>query len=226
MALFPGAVTSFLAYRRDLARIGDVPLLPMLAVSLLGGLIGAVLLLSTPDSAFRAVVPWLLLLASIAFAFARPAGAALRRFVHVGPVFVLVLQFLLAVYGGYFGGAVGIMMMAAWSLLSSAEIKSMNPAKCTAGGCDERGRGGLLHRRGRGVVARDAGHALRRRSGRLHRRAPLAPSPAASRALDRDGDFVRNDGGVLRRGGLTADSEHESRLKRSLEALALPLHGG
>jgi len=74
-------------------------------------------------------VPWLLLLASLAFAFGRPVGDALRRRVRIGPPLVLSVQFLLAIYGGYFGGAVGIMMMAVWGLLSSAEVKVMNPAK-------------------------------------------------------------------------------------------------
>lgn len=129
VALFPGALTSLWAFRRDLVRVGEVGLGPMLAISAAGGLVGAVLLLVTSDATFRLLVPWLLLLASLAFAFGRPAGAALRRLVRIGPAMVLSVQFVLAVYGGYFGGAVGIMMMAAWSLLSSAELKVMNPAK-------------------------------------------------------------------------------------------------
>ena len=129
VALFPGALTSIWAFRRDLVRIGEVDLGAMLAVSVAGGLTGAVLLLVTSDATFRIVVPWLLLLASLAFAFGRPVGAALRRRFRIGPALVLTLQFLLAIYGGYFGGAVGIMMMAVWGLLSSAELKVMNPAK-------------------------------------------------------------------------------------------------
>lgn len=129
VALFPGALTSMWAFRHDLARIGNVPIGAMLAVSMAGGLTGALLLLVTSDTTFRAVVPWLLLLASVAFACGRPAGAALRRTVRIEPGAVLAVQFVLAVYGGYFGGAVGIMMMAAWGLLSAAELKAMNPAK-------------------------------------------------------------------------------------------------
>jgi uncharacterized protein len=129
VALFPGALTSIWVFRGDFVRVGEVHLGAMLAVSVAGGLTGAVLLLVTSDATFRVVVPWLLLLASLAFAFGRPVGAALRRRARIGPALVLSVQFLLAIYGGYFGGAVGIMMMAVWGLLSSAELKVMNPAK-------------------------------------------------------------------------------------------------
>ncbi len=129
VALFPGAVTSMWAFRRDVERVGGVPLGAMLAASVGGGIVGAVLLLVTSDAVFRAVVPWLLLLASLAFAFGARLGAALRRRVRVGAAMLLPVQFLVAIYGGYFGGAVGIMMMAIWGLLSSASLKEMNPAK-------------------------------------------------------------------------------------------------
>ena len=129
VALFPGAVTSVLAFRRDLVRVGGVPLPLMLATSVAGGLLGAVLLLVTSDAAFRAVVPWLLLLASLAFAFGGRLGLWLRRRFRIGPRVMLPVQFGLAVYGGYFGGAIGILLMAAWGLLSDATLKALNPAK-------------------------------------------------------------------------------------------------
>ncbi len=129
VALFPGAVTSGWAYRNLLGGIGAVTLPALLIVSVIGGLLGAVLLLATPQSAFNALVPWLLLLATVAFAFGRQVGVALRRMVHIGRITTLAAQFLLAIYGGYFGGAVGIMMMAVWSLLSSSDLRQMNPTK-------------------------------------------------------------------------------------------------
>lgn len=129
VALYPGSLTSTWAYREDLAGFGGLSLRALLAVSLAGGFVGALLLLSTPQAAFDAVIPWLLLLATMAFAFRRQAGTALRRLTGVGAGSVLAVQFLLGVYGGYFGGAVGIMMMAVWSLLGSADLKAMNPAK-------------------------------------------------------------------------------------------------
>ena len=139
VALLPGNLASSYVYRDGLSGdglggIGGVKLRTMLAVSLAGGLLGAVLLLSTPQADFDAVIPWLLLLATLAFALGGQAGAALRRVARIGPAPVVAAQFVLAVYGGYFGGAVGIMMMAAWSLLGAADLKvpdlkAMAPAR-------------------------------------------------------------------------------------------------
>ncbi|ADO76123.1 sulfite exporter TauE/SafE family protein [Stigmatella aurantiaca] len=129
VALFPASLASTWAYRRELSGIGTVSLRALLPVSLAGGALGALLLLATPPERFDEILPWLLLLASLTFAFGQRAGAVLRRRVSTGPAMILLVQFLLAVYGGYFGGAVGIMMMAAWSLLSTADVQAMNPAK-------------------------------------------------------------------------------------------------
>ena len=129
VALFPGAITSSWAYGHAMGGIGDVTLPVLLSVSLLGGLLGAALLLATPPGAFNALVPWLLALATVAFAFGRDIGAALRRVLRIGRVTTLAAQFLLAIYGGYFGGAVGIMMMAVWSLLGVSDLRQMNPTR-------------------------------------------------------------------------------------------------
>jgi len=129
VALFPASLASSWAYRRDLSSIGAVSLRALLPVSLVGGALGAVLLLATPSALFDKIIPWLLLLATLAFAFGQRAGLTLRRLFRIGPVPLVFAQFVLAIYGGYFGGAVGIMMMAAWSLLSTADLKAMNPSK-------------------------------------------------------------------------------------------------
>ena len=126
VALFPGGLASAWAYRDGLQPVGGVPLRPMLATTLCGGLAGALLLLRTSPAAFTFVLPWLLLLASIALAFGRRLGAALRARWQVGAPAVLVLQFALGVYGGYFGGAVGIMMMAMWGLIDKRDLKKLN----------------------------------------------------------------------------------------------------
>ena len=130
VALFPGTLASTLAYRRDFGRVLGVRLRVMAPISVLGGAAGAALLLATPAHLFDAVIPVLLLLATLTFAFGARAGLALRRVVRIGPGGLLPLQFLISIYGGYFGGAVGLMMMAAWSLLSaSADLKAMAPAR-------------------------------------------------------------------------------------------------
>jgi uncharacterized membrane protein YfcA len=129
IALWPGMVASAWAYRQDFKPFGEVGLPGLLIASLLGGGTGATLLLLTPAKTFDVVVPWLLLLATLTLAFGRRAGDLLRRHVHIGPHALIIIQFVLAAYGGYFTGAVGIMMMAAWTLLSTADIRAMNSAR-------------------------------------------------------------------------------------------------
>jgi uncharacterized protein len=87
------------------------------------------LLLLTPNSAFDKIIPWLLLVGSLAFAFGPWIGKRLHRHWRSNTAFVLVAQFVLGVYGGYFGGAVGIMMMAVWSVLGLTDIRAMNAVK-------------------------------------------------------------------------------------------------
>ncbi len=134
VALVPGTLASAWAYttgpyRMGLVGFGGLRFRALLVASLAGGLAGAVLLLSTPAATFDAVIPWLLLLATIVFAFGRRIGAALRARVRLGRGAALAVQFVLGVYGGYFGGAVGLMMMAAWLLLDAADLKAMNPVR-------------------------------------------------------------------------------------------------
>jgi uncharacterized protein len=126
VALFPGGVVSAWAYRDGLTPVGPVSIKKMLVVTLIGGFVGAVLLLSTSAAIFRVVLPWLLLCASLALAFGRSLGEALRRRWHISATAVLMIQFALGVYGGYFGGAVGLMMLAVWGLLDSRDLKSLN----------------------------------------------------------------------------------------------------
>jgi hypothetical protein len=130
VALFPGTIASTFAYRRDLRGIGGYSLIFLAPLSFAAGLAGAVLLLATPAHLFDAVIPFLLLLASLTFAFGARAGTMLRRVIRISPGALPFVQFVIAIYGGYFGGAVGLMMMASWSLLTvSDDLKSMAPAR-------------------------------------------------------------------------------------------------
>jgi uncharacterized membrane protein YfcA len=126
IALFPGGLASAWAYRDGLQPVGGVALSALLAATVCGGLAGALLLLQTSAAAFTFVLPWLLLAASLALAFGRRLGEALRARWQVHARAVLLLQFGLGVYGGYFGGAVGIMMMALWGLIDKRELKELN----------------------------------------------------------------------------------------------------
>ncbi|HEX3601717.1 MAG TPA: sulfite exporter TauE/SafE family protein, partial [Lacipirellulaceae bacterium] len=129
VALYPGGVASVWAYRQSLSPVGNVRLVHLLYITLAGGACGALLLLGTPTKAFDVLLPWLLLIATIALAFGNKIGEALRRRCRVHPNFVLAIQFLLGVYGGYFGGGVGLMMLAMWGLLERRDLKSLNASR-------------------------------------------------------------------------------------------------
>jgi uncharacterized protein len=126
VALFPGQLASAWTYRDGLGPVGEVPLKSLLVATFFGGVIGALLLLRTPITAFDKILPWLLAIATVTLAFGRQIGEILRRRGRIGAPLVLAVQFGLGVYGGYFGGGVGIMMMAVWSLLSDRTLKSFN----------------------------------------------------------------------------------------------------
>jgi len=129
IALYPGSLTSGWAYRGNFQAILNVSVKSMFLATLAGGFAGAVLLLLTPTSAFDKIIPWLLLLGSLAFALGPWLGHRLRQYCQPNTAFLIAAQFLLGVYGGYFGGAVGIMMMAVWSVLGLTDIRAMNAVK-------------------------------------------------------------------------------------------------
>jgi uncharacterized membrane protein YfcA len=129
VALLPGTLASAWAWRHDFQSFEGIPLRWLIVISLAGGLAGAVLLLATPQRAFDDLLPWLLLTGTLAFAFGRQLGAALRSKLRIGRGAVLAAQVILAIYAGYFGGGVGIMMMAVWSLLGDIDIKAMSAGR-------------------------------------------------------------------------------------------------
>jgi uncharacterized protein len=129
VALLPGTVASAWAWRRDFQPFEGIPLRTLLFISLAGGLVGAILLLVTPQRAFDGLLPWLLLLGALAFTFGRRVGEALRQHMRIGVGAILAAQIVLSIYAGYFGGGVGIMMMAVWSLLGHVDIKAMSAAR-------------------------------------------------------------------------------------------------
>jgi uncharacterized membrane protein YfcA len=129
VALYPGSITSAWAYRGNFQTILNVSVKALFATTLAGGFAGALLLLLTPSSSFDRILPWLLLLGSLAFAFGPWIGKRLQRHWRSNTAFLLSVQFLLGIYGGYFGGAVGIMMMAVWSVIGLTDIRRMNAIK-------------------------------------------------------------------------------------------------
>jgi uncharacterized protein len=145
VALWPGSAGSIWGYRKELAgarrwAIGFA--LP----SLLGGLVGALLLLATDEATFSDLVPWLVLGATVLFMGQGPLGAWLRRRPGAGDrtsdgtdrfpdARLLAFQFLIGIYGGYFGAGAGILMLAALGLMGLTNIHRMNGLKNWGGLC-------------------------------------------------------------------------------------------
>jgi hypothetical protein len=134
VALFPASFASAWAYRHDFPEIKGLSARALLAISIAGGILGALLLIFTPEQTFNAVVPWLLLAATLLFAFNNRLIPWLTRHVHIGAKTLGVVQFGIAIYGGYFGGAIGIMMLALFGLLGITNINAANALKTLLGG--------------------------------------------------------------------------------------------
>src|SRR5450432_2218985 len=128
IALFPGQITSSLGGRAHVAGAGGLSFRALMAISLAGGIAGAVLLLVTPSDIFKHLVPWLVLFATSVFAY----GSFMPRKADHPPVLgkagAGAAQFCIAVYGGYFGGGIGFLMLAALTAAGLA-IRNANATK-------------------------------------------------------------------------------------------------
>ena len=142
VALWPGGLSSMHGYR-DVLRGVRTWARALVIPSLLGGLVGAWLLTRTTDEQFKSLVPWLVLGATILFMSQKRVGAWLRARIGIDTpghasedrlppppgAWAMVVQFLVAVYGGYFGAGAGIVMLAAFGLLGLTNVHQMNGLK-------------------------------------------------------------------------------------------------
>jgi uncharacterized membrane protein YfcA len=153
VALWPGALSSFWTYRSEL-RSSRRELAVLAVPSFAGGIVGAMLLLGTSNATFAAIVPYLIFLATLLFILQTPLArwrahraAVLRKSHEAAPqashdvhqretpatlarwLTVLLFQFLVGVYGGYFGAGIGILMLAAFGFLGFTNIHHMNALK-------------------------------------------------------------------------------------------------
>jgi hypothetical protein len=133
IALWPGILGSIGAYRNELkGEEARKVLVPLLSTGIVGGLLGAVTLLVTPQQTFLRLIPWLLLSATLLFAFSRKITAALRP---AGGEAALTTkggaaaQLFVGFYIGYFGAGAGILMMALLALLGMTQIHRINAYK-------------------------------------------------------------------------------------------------
>lgn len=132
IALWPGSVASAVAYRRELAEVKR-EVIPMCVAAALGGLTGSLLLLRTRESTFVLLIPWLLLFATLLFSFGGAVARRVTRGRQAPLALGVVAQLFISVYGGYFGGGMGIMMLAVMTLLGMTHIHRMNALKNVLG---------------------------------------------------------------------------------------------
>jgi len=125
VALMPGAATSAWSFRDEIGPVGGIATRLLAAITFAGGLIGSALLVVTPTRAFDLIIPWLIFYAFVILAFGKRATAWLAARVAIGARTLLAVQALLGIYGGYFGGGVGLMMTATYGLLAGLHPRAM-----------------------------------------------------------------------------------------------------
>ena len=141
VALWPGTLASTGAYRKALN--GDLlkRIVPLIVITFLGSIFGSTLLLKTRQSTFDHMVPWLLLGATVLFSFGSKVTAWINRHhTEGGPslgrvIGITSLQLCVAIYIGYFGAGVGIVMLALLSMMGMENIHSMNGLKTLLATC-------------------------------------------------------------------------------------------
>lgn len=138
VALWVGVTASTGAYRKHLD-ISRRVMIPLTVTSLIGGIAGAYLLLHTPAQTFLRVLPWLMLGATLLFIFgkqlSRGTGGSIARDASTSALTIAsIFELVVAVYGGYFGGGVGILNLAMLAALGMTDIHAMNALKVVLGG--------------------------------------------------------------------------------------------
>jgi uncharacterized membrane protein YfcA len=135
VALWPASVASAGAYRGELrGRERWRAMLPLFAVTFIGAIAGALLLLHTPQATFMRLVPWLLLGATLLFAFGGKLTQRMRQPGHPSQpartrLELIILQLIVAVYIGYFGAGAGMLVLALFTMMGMESIHTMNAFK-------------------------------------------------------------------------------------------------
>lgn len=131
LSALPGYLSSAWGFRGDMRAEGTLGFGAILSLAALGSIVGAFLLIVTPGETFLWIVPWLLLLATALFA----AGPALLKMLQrrgsgvAGPILSGIAILAVSVYGGYFNGGLGIMLLATFGLLGHVDLHGMNGLK-------------------------------------------------------------------------------------------------
>ena len=125
VALLPGAGASAWTFRDELQPLGGLSVRTLAAITFAGGLVGSMLLVWTPTRTFDVIIPWLLLFAFLVMAFGRRAADWLHARVTIGRRTLFGAQAMLGVYGGYFGGGVGLITTAVYGLLAGISPRAL-----------------------------------------------------------------------------------------------------
>lgn len=131
LSALPGYMSSAWGFRNDMRSEGALGLRAIIAIAVIGSVIGALLLIVTPGETFLWIVPWLLMLATVLFAFGPFLLDLLRRrgIGFAGPALSAVALLAVSIYGGYFNGGLGIMLLATFGLLGHVDLHGMNGLK-------------------------------------------------------------------------------------------------
>lgn len=129
VALWPGSAAGAFGYRKYFAKTKHL-LIKLIWPTILGSTLGAYLLVLTSEEAFQAIVPFLVLVAVLLLAFQNKIKEmASKRNLHAGVWTGIILQFLVSLYGGYFGAGMGIMMLGIMSLFVDGDMNELNALK-------------------------------------------------------------------------------------------------
>ncbi|WP_423604719.1 sulfite exporter TauE/SafE family protein [Sphingomonas sp. MS122] len=125
VALLPGAAASAWGFRDELGPVAGLSVLLLGTITFVAGLAGSLLLVLTPSDTFDIVIPWLLLFAFVVMVFGKRAADWLHARVTIGRPTLIGAQSLLGIYGGYFGGGVGLMTTAVYGLLANIQPREL-----------------------------------------------------------------------------------------------------
>jgi uncharacterized membrane protein YfcA len=133
MSLLPGSLAAGAGFRKELAECRE-HLARLWPPSLAGGIVGSLLLIRLPEKVFAGMVPWLLVGASVLLLLQRPLLRWIGAHPHKKPsrgtlASVILFQFLVGVYGGYFGAGIGILMLSSLAFVGIPDIHHMNAVK-------------------------------------------------------------------------------------------------
>jgi uncharacterized membrane protein YfcA len=133
VALLPGSLAGAFGYRKELSECRRL-VLSLLVPSVVGGVVGSLLVTEFPSQVFDTLIPWLILTAALLFLLQGPIKRLSGIKPHTAPTFltataVVVGQFLIAVYGGYFGAGIGILMLSVLPFMGTRTIHETNASK-------------------------------------------------------------------------------------------------